>query len=278
MWSCSQSTRLGTVGAVTFTPTPRARNWASIFVVAGMLLALFAPGAEALHLSRTGGSGTVISVNTTVGAQQTGTSVTITNSYEDEGEPEEVFEGPMDFTVGAGTDLEGFGGFDIDVSDDAITMTWSIDPEFDDYEGEFDDTYRDIFTFEFEDGDFTAEADNDQNLVPTVTQDGTTVRVVFEMGDVYANGRRAVVRLATADDTTAEAADSAADAGAEDPAQADAEDESATSSTQDDPATQDELPRTGSDASAPFAVALSLVLMGGFATIGARRRATKLQL
>ncbi len=125
------------------------------------------------------------------------TVVTVTNSYIDQGSAEQIFDGPLAAAVTNSDEFVGFGGFNIDVSETAIFMAWSSDPAFDDFEGEFDATFTDIFTFEFDGYEVvSASANAGENLVPAVSITGANrVSVSFGNGLVYADGQRAVIQL-----------------------------------------------------------------------------------
>lgn len=127
--------------------------------------------------------------------QADGAVVRATNSFAVDGGAEEVFIGPSSSVIRSGNEFTGFGGFDIDIRSTGIFMQWSTDPQFDDFEGEFEGGFRDFFSFEFDDASFdNVLVDSTANLVPGVLVSGNTIRVTFSDGMVYGDGQLAIIR------------------------------------------------------------------------------------
>lgn len=124
-----------------------------------------------------------------------GAVVRATNSFSVDGGAEEIFIGPSSSVIRSGNEFTGFGGFDIDIRSNGIFMQWSADPQFDDFEGEFEGSFRDFFLFEFDDATIdNVVVESSANLVPDVLVVGNTIRVTFSDGMVYGDGQLAVIR------------------------------------------------------------------------------------
>lgn len=225
-----------------------------------------------------------------------GSTVTIRNTFERDGDGEEPFGEPATATVSALIEFFPYGPYNVDVSGTELTFAWDSDPRWDEFERILEPGFFDRYYIDFEGVVVTsAVADGDANLVPKVSMiDDNTLLVEFSEGMDVSDGQIARISLKVAasdgsepedeapeddaadDDASAEdAADDADDTPKEEPKDEPKEEEVPKEEPAEESASSSgSLPRTGLDAEAFSAGALALLSTGG-ALVVARRRAAR---
>lgn len=219
-----------------------------------------------------------------------GSSVTIRNTFERDGDGEQPFGEPDSATIGALIEFFPYGPYNVDLSSSAITFAWDSDPQWDEFERELEANFFDRYYLEFEDVVIeSARADGDANLVPNVSIiDDSTVLVEFTEGMTVGDGQIARIALSVSAADGSEPEDSVQDeeeTGEEETGDGsdpdgeeeyEAPEEEAPAEEYEEAASDDtaSLPRTGLDAEAFGAGAIGLLTLGG-ALVVSRRRAAR---